>query len=364
MTDESNSTTDSPSFRQEKRHEFRYQLAIFLADVFSWIFWLIPRSLRYWLADRVADVFHRSTHTYRDNVQSNIAQVLGTTPHDDDVVSATRQIFRTSARNFTDLITMPRTSRDSMMRTMSVPNRGWAPIDEALLEGRGVILVACHLGSFDHIGQVIRARGYRLTIVTGRTTSRFIFDGVTHLRGSMGSKLVEPTPGGIRKVIRALRNNECAVIVSDRDYFQNGRPTEFFGRTTTLPPGAIRIARDTGASIIPIMTRRLGTGHELSIQEPFKVEKTANLEADMAAGFARLVPIMEQGIRERVSQWVMFQRVWPTSPPPLLRVFPEGSPLESELLEKVVRVLPERHAGDVPLLQNLRSSGQHKESGV
>jgi hypothetical protein len=111
------------------------------------------------------------------------------------------------------------------------------------------------------------------------------------------------------------------------------------------------------------MTRRLGSGHELSIQEAFRVEKTSNLEADMAAGFAKLVPIMEQGIRDRVSQWVMFQRVWPTSPPPSIRVFPEGSPLESELLEKVVRVLPERHAGDLPLLQNLRSSGQPKAPG-
>lgn len=352
--------SSAPRFQREERHEFRYRLSVFLANLFSWLFWLIPRPLRYWIADRVADLFHLSTHTYRDNVQSNVAQVLGTKIDDVAVLGATRNVFRVSARNFTDLITMPRTSRRSLLRSLSNPRQDWSVIDNALKQGKGLILVACHLGSFDYVGQLLSARGYQLTIVTGRTTSRFIFDGVTYLRGSKGSILVEPTPGGIRKVIRALKNNECTVILSDRDFFQNGRPVEFFGRMTTLPPGSIRIARDTGAPIVPIMTRRVGNRHEIVLLDAFNVEKTSDLDADLRAGFAKLVPQMESGIRDRISQWVMFQKVWPTIPPPLIRVFPEGSPLESELLEKVARVLPDRTSGELPLLQNLRNSGQGK----
>jgi KDO2-lipid IV(A) lauroyltransferase len=344
-----------PIFRREERHEFRYHLSVFLAEFFSWVFWLIPRPVRYWIADRVADIFRRSTHTYRDNVESNVSQVLGVEPQAPEVQAATRSIFRTSARNFIDLVTMPRESRSKLLHSLKLTSGDWSPIDEALAQGRGVILVACHLGSFDQAGLVLWARGYKLTIVTGRTTSRFIFDGVTHLRGAKGSTLVEPTPSGVRTVIRALRNGECAVIVSDRDFFQNGRPVEFFGKTTSLPPGAIRIARDTGAVVVPILTKRLKNGHEMAISEPFTVEKTADLEADMRAGFENLVPAMEEGIRERVSQWVMFQRVWPDVPTPAVRVFPVGSPLESELLEKVAQAIPERSSGDRPtLIERLR----------
>ena len=221
--------------------------------------------------------------------------------------------------------------------------------------GEGVIFVTGHLGCFDHVGQVFWARGYKLTIVTGRTTSRFIFDGVTHLRGGKGTRLVEPTPSGVRQVIRALRQGECAVFVSDRDFFQNGRPVEFFGRATTLPPGAIRIARDTGAIVVPIAARRKRRTHEIQIMEPFDVPKTADLEADMSGGFARLVDVLEYGIRSTVDQWVMFQRVWLDEPPPVVRVFPVGSPLESELLEKVAQALPELAPGDRrPLGERLR----------
>ncbi len=351
-----------PLFRREERHAFRYQLSVFFAEFFSWVFWLIPRPIRYWIADRVGDVFRRSTNTYRDNVEANVSQVLGVDASDSRVRDAARSIFRTSARNFVDLITMPRESRSNLLDSLKVTSGDWSVINEALAQGKGVILVACHLGSFDHAGQVLWARGYKLTIVTGRTTSRFIFDGVTHLRGSKGSTMVEPTPSGVRKVIRALRNGECAVIVSDRDFFQNGRSVEFFGKTTTLPPGAIRIARDTGAVVIPILTRRLRNGHEMSIARPFTVEKTADLEADMRAGFDNLVPAMEHGIRERVSQWVMFQRVWPEVPAPAVRVFPVGSPLESELLEKVAQALPERHAGERSTLLD-RLKGEDRDPG-
>lgn len=368
MSSGSGSRKRTPLFRREERQEFRYQLSVFLADLFSWIFWLIPRPIRYVMADRVGDVFRRATHTYRDNVEANVAQVLGTPRDSVEVRAAVRSIFHTSARNFTDLITAPRHSNRTLVRSLRVRHGHWGIVDDAVSRGLGVILVSGHLGSFDQVGQVFWARGYKLTIVTGRTTSRFIFDGVTHLRGSKGAKLVEPTPSGIRQVIRALRQGEIAVIVSDRDYFQNGRPVELFGRTTTLPPGAIRIARDTGATIVPIAQRRTGRTHELDILEPFTVTRTPDLEADMAEGFAKLVPELERGIRESISQWVMFQRVWPDTPPPAVRVFPVGSPLESELLEKVAQALPERSPDGrkslIPRLKREPEGGAADESTV
>lgn len=343
MTRDHSQAGQPPRFRREERRELRYRLSVFIAETFSWLFWLIPQGIRYAIADRVGDVFRILTHTYRDNVEANVAQVLALPNSSAPVANATRSIFRTSARNFTDLITMVRQSRESLVRSLNIADGSWGTIDQAIASGRGVIFITGHLGSFDLVGQAFWARGYKLTIVTGRTTSRFIFDGVTHLRAVRGSTLVEPTPAGVRQVIRALRRGECSVFVSDRDFFQNGRTVEFFGRRTTLPPGAIRIARDTGAIVIPLAPRRVGRHHEIDILEPFEVPKTADLEADMASGFAKLIPALESGIRGGISQWVMFQRVWPDTPPPAVRVFPVGSPLESPLLERVAQRLPERN---------------------
>lgn len=335
-------TSKQPRFHREHKREVRYLLSVAIAEAMSWILWLIPTRLRYLLADLLSALFHRSTHTYRDNVEANVRQVVGPGLSESEVQAIAKGIFRISGRNFTDLITMPRRGRDSLLSAV-VPRAGsWETIDRALAEKRGVIFVTGHVGCFDFIGQAFWAKGYKLTVVTGRTTSRFIFDGVTHLRAAKGSKMVEPTPSGVRDVIRALQRGECAVIVCDRDFFQNGRRVTFFGRPTTLPPGIVRIARDTGAIVIPIFTRRRERAHELDVLDPFTIPKTPDLADDMDCGLAKVVDILETGIRKSVEQWAMFQRVWPDSAPEPVRVFPVGSPLESELLEKVASALPER----------------------
>jgi lauroyl/myristoyl acyltransferase len=215
-----------------------------------------------------------------------------------------------------------------------------AVLRDAHARGQGIIIATAHMGAFDLLGHAIAAQGVPMTVITGRTTSRFVFDGVTHLRHSHLMTMVEPTPGGVRRVIRALRRGEIAGFVVDYDFFQNGVPMTFFGRETTLPPGAIRIARDTGALVVPMFPRRGPSGHELSVGEPFEVPKTADIDTDVAAGMELLKSRLEAGIGANPDQWVLFQRAWPLEPVSPVRVFPVGSPLESELLKRVDAVLP------------------------
>lgn len=337
----------TPVFVKEDRHELRYQLSVAIAASLSWFFFLLPASIRNSFAERCGSLFFRLSHTYRDNVISNVQQVLGKTRDDAEVRATARSIFLNSALNFMDLLTLTRRSGRYLMRSTHVVAGDWSIINNAMASGRGVILVTAHVGCFDFIGQSFIAHGLKLTIVTGRTTSRFIFDGVTWLRGVRGGTFVEPTPSGVRTVIRALRRGECAVFVADRDFFQNGKRVEFFGRETTLPPGVVRIARDTGALVVPIFTRRMRHGHELRIYPAMEMRKTSDIDGDVRAGINRLVPILENGIRSALGQWVMFQRVWPETTPESVKIFPPGSPLESELLEKVASHLPERKSGDV-----------------
>ncbi|CAN5263447.1 MAG: lipid A biosynthesis acyltransferase [Chloroflexia bacterium] len=331
-----------PQFRKEERREFRYWLSIAIAVFFSWAFWLIPGPVRGWFADRCGDMFYRSSKTYPDNVGSNVETVMLHAGTNQDREIIVRSVFRNSARNFMDLITMPRQSNKAFLNSVRLVSGSWATLDEAIAAGKGGILFTGHVGCFDFIGQAISARGYKLTVVTGRTTSRFIFDGVTYLRGARGATMVEPTPSGVRSVVKALRRNEFAVFVTDRDFFQNGMDATFMGVDTTLPPGAIRIARETGAPLISIFTRRVKSGHELRIGQPFHVRKTDDMQADLAEGMKSLVAELESGISASLDQWAMFQRVWSDVDRVPIRVFPVGSPLESELLERVASALPER----------------------
>jgi lauroyl/myristoyl acyltransferase len=335
----------SDRYRRERPRQLRYRLAIGIAEVVSRIVSRLPDRVRDGIADRAGDVWIRSTPVYRANVIANLTQVLGPETPLPELQAKAQQIFRMSARNFGELLRLKHLTPEQLTALVPISVKDLGILHDAHTRGQGVIIATAHMGAFDLLGQAIAAQGVPMTVITGRTTSRFVFDGVTHLRHSHLMTMVEPTPGGVRRVIRALRRGEIAGFVVDYDFFQNGMPMTFFGRETTLPPGAIRIARDTGALVVPMFPRRGLHGHELTVGEPFEVPKTADIDADVASGMEILKSRLEAGIGANPDQWVLFQRAWPLAPAPPVRVFPVGSPLESELLKRVDAVLPPSRDG-------------------
>jgi lauroyl/myristoyl acyltransferase len=274
----------------------------------------MPERFRRYVGGKGGELSYRLSESYRQSVNENLRQVLGPDVSDDRLERAVRGVFRNSGKNLADMLLVPHLdSREIVERVRLVSGR-WSYLDDAFAAGKGVVIVTGHLGAFDFVGQALHHRGYKLTSVTGRTTSRFLFDGVTFLRRSHDMRLVEASPSGIRQVIRALRRGEGAVFLTDRDFFLNGKPVRFFGRETTLSPGAVRIARDTGAAIVPVFGIRTRNGHGLILEPPFHVEKTADLDADVARGLARIVSTLEQVIGANPDQWVIFQQVWPEAP--------------------------------------------------
>jgi lauroyl/myristoyl acyltransferase len=317
---------------QVPREPFKITVAIFLARAMSWFFWQFNRRFLYMLADFCGVLIYYLFPTYRANVLSNLRHVLGDEASEEEVRKTARRVFRTSGRNFADLMRVPHLSTDLFLDSVRTPPGTLEHLNAAATSGKGAILVTAHFGAFDYVGQIIWFKGFSLTLLTARTVPEFIDAAVSYLRGSRGAKMEPATPGGLRRIISALRRGELIGIVADRDFFQNGKPVTFFGQQTTLPPGPVRIARDTGAPILPTFARREGDGYFLEVDEPFHVPKTDDVEADLRYGLERLVAVFERHLRAAPDQWVMFQRVWTETPPQPIRVFPVGSPLDGKIL--------------------------------
>lgn len=301
----------SERFRREDPHYIRHFVSIMVARLCSRLARSIPESVRYWIADRLGDFLYLLSPGYRQNVRSNLGHVHAASGRPAPSSRDVHNVYRVSSRNWADLLVVPKRSEQQFRSEFRVVPGSLERLDAALARGNGCILVTAHLGAFDYVGHFLHALGYKLTIVTGRTTARIVFDSVTYLRQSNGLPLVEATPSGVRRAIQAVRQGNCAVIVSDRDFFQNGIQVEFFGQETTLPPGAVRIARDTGAMIVPVYGRRVPGGHELTIHDPFEVDRTPDLQRDLQAGMAKVVCSLERALSVAPDQWVMFQSVWP-----------------------------------------------------
>jgi lauroyl/myristoyl acyltransferase len=301
----------SERFRRENPQHIRTFVSVNTARFLSRLARAMPDSVRYWLADRLGNINYLCLTGYRRNVLSNLRRVHKSAGLPPPTQRNVRTVFRTSSRNWADLLVAPKRTETQFRNDVEMDPESVARLDAAYARGKGCVLITAHVGAFDFIGHYLHAIGYHLLIMTGRTTTRLVFDGVTYLRQANGLPVVEATASGVRKAIQAVHAGDATVVVCDRDFFHNGMEVLFFGERTTLSHGAIRIARDTGAMIVPVYGYRLDRGHRIRIHETFAIERTNDAQADMRAGMDKVIASLEKALTEAPDQWVMFQSVWP-----------------------------------------------------
>lgn len=292
------------------------RLSIIAARLFSFIAYHTPLSIGYLMADVTAVWMFLRFHSYRRAVMANLRTVYDGALPERELRKRARWVFRTSSRNFWDLASLPRFDRQRLEAMHYVEVGSWDLIDEAMERGSGAIMISAHLGAFDFIGQYVLTGRHRPLALTASTVSNYLFAGVTFWRRSLGSRVEVVNSDSLRHVVQAMRNGEFVAMVADRNFAERGYPATFFGKPTTLPVGAVKLARATGAPLIPVLAYRKSIRDRkreffFRIGQPIYVDRTANRSADIAEGMRRVVDVLEESIRRAPEQWVMFQPVWP-----------------------------------------------------
>lgn len=302
-----------PARRPENRKQ---RWGIVVAWLFANLTRVTPIRVGYWLSDRVGDFSYWRTRVYRLGVIDNLRHVHRGQISEMALRRQARLVFRTSSRNFWDLGRVPHMPTSEFSRIASLPENDWSVIEAVQAEGKGGIILTGHFGAFDFVGQTLFTRGYNPYVLTTPTVGEFVYSAVTWLRSRKNAPMEDISPASIRRMIRVLLHGGFVGFVADRDFTDSGAPVELFGELTTLPTGAVRMSRVTGAPIIPVFAvrddaGRRGQRYAFFIADPFTVKRTADEECDVAVGLRQMAAVLERYIAMFPEQWVMFQRVWP-----------------------------------------------------
>ena len=172
-----------------------------------------------------------------------------------------------------------------------------------------------HVGSWEWGGYWLGLEGTPMTAVVERLEPEELFEWFVRQREAMGLTAVPLGDGSSSALLRALKANEIAGLVSDRDLVGNGVEVEFFGEKTTLPAGAATLALRTGAPLLPVVVYSgPGNWHTGVVHPPLDTSRQGRMREDIVRVTQDLATTFENDIRARPEQWHLYQPNWPSDP--------------------------------------------------
>jgi Kdo2-lipid IVA lauroyltransferase/acyltransferase len=188
---------------------------------------------------------------------------------------------------------------DELWRGERVRIVGGSALTAARETKRPRIMLIVHLGNWELPGAILDPDSLHVIQLPANLAERRI---LTWARATYRERLVESGPAGARAALRALQRDVPVYLAADA--FVSGEvESPRFGRPPLASGNlnyAVRLARMTGAVILPLFVRRLaGTNFEIVLLPHH--DPTGPIESEVAALDAMVTPI----VLEHLDQWFM-----------------------------------------------------------
>src|SRR2546430_8741190 len=163
--------------------------------------------------------------------------------------------FRNHAKAYADLMMLPHTRVGELRPLLHV--KGLEYLEQAREIGKGVMVVSCHMGSYEVVAAIWSATLAPVTFFAEELEPRALYEWYRDTRARLGISVLPLDLAGLRKVTQALRDNELVITAIDRDITGTGRVMPVFGRPAPIPTGPTALALRMGTPLLPVCVYRL-----------------------------------------------------------------------------------------------------------
>ncbi len=257
----------------------------------------------------IAAILFGIAGAHRAAVLRNQRQVQGARPWLRERWDAYR-VFAEMARSLTEGMEQwgPRP------RPIEIDITGRELFEGALAEGRGLVVLTGHFGSWEVGARVLTALGRPVNMVTAHEANPTVHDFLHRMRTRHGFTVLYSDRSlfaGLA-VLHALRRHEIVGMqIEPWGPKRGSHEVAFCGRRARFQLGPFAVARVARAPIVPVFAIRRGIRrYELRVAGRFD----PRTPADDVAALAATVALYERVVLERPAQWLMFEEVWPPEP--------------------------------------------------
>ncbi len=187
---------------------------------------------------------------------------------------------------------------------------GRAIVEDALAEGRGLVVLTGHFGSWEVGARVLTDLQRPVNLVTAHESNPTVHEFLHRMRTRHGFTVLYSDRSlftGL-PVLHALRRHEVVGMqIEPWGPKRGSHEVAFCGRPTRFQLGPFAVARVARAPIIPVFAVRTGIRrYQLRVAGRFDPRTPAECVAALTA----TVRLYEQIVRERPAQWLLFEDEW------------------------------------------------------
>jgi len=220
-----------------------------------------------------------------------------------------KRVFRDMGLGFIEMLRLDMfNGKDDLERLFTI--EGIEHVHEALALGRGCILLTGHLGFWEAGNYVFPVLGIPTGIVAKPMKNPLVDAYFRRMREAYGGYIID-THKGARRILKALQNNHAVGILMDQHMpRRQAVRVPFFGRPAYTTPIIAQLAMKNQVPIVPAFAyRNPDNTYRAKVSPMFFLEKDHSDEG-IVASTALMTKVIEDGIREDVSQWFWVHRRW------------------------------------------------------
>lgn len=240
---------------------------------------------------------------------------------------ARRRILRGMVRNLgwmaAEFARLPRYTRKNIEKTMILD--GFENFAAAVRRGKGVLFLTGHVGAWELKPFAHALYSSPIYFLVRPIDNPRVDALVNRYRGASGNRPINKNESA-RTILRILREGGVIGVLAD----QNTSPAEavfadFFGIPAATTAGIARLARRTGAAVVPVYSfwDQQIRKYRLRYDPALELTSTDDEESDIRNYSARFNQVIEDYVRRFPDQWLWVHRRWKTRPANESAIYPD-----------------------------------------
>ncbi len=276
-----------------------------------WLGRNLPRPLGLAVARLSASLIsRRSRSALVRSIKMNQSVARDLSPDAPELNAVVRRVLYNAARGYYESYNRIARGRAVVQESLAFDPELLAMLHDARSTGKGIVVVAPHLGNLDLGLAGFAAEGYDIQAISYEDVPGG-YQLQNRLREGSGYTVTPADAEAARMALQRLRRGGIVLTGVDRPLPNGATMIRFFGRPAPLPTGYVRLALSTSSLLFVVWLELVDGGYYASAVGPIDLVRTGSRSRDAVVNAEKVLEIAEGKIRAQPDEWMMFHPVWP-----------------------------------------------------